>query len=76
MKTLKIAFAALPLALALAGCSQEKPVATAGPAPAPKAAPAAAGKGGPAVGGMGIADAQVNPDLKNPDANIGSKSGG
>ena len=76
MKTLKIVSAALLFALTLVGCSQEKPVATTGTAPAPKAAPAAASKGGPGVGGMGIADAQVNPDLKNPDANIGSKSGG
>jgi len=76
MKSPKIALAVLCLVIVLAGCSKEEPVATTGPAPAPNAAPAAPAKGGPAVGGMGLADAKVNPGLQNPDANIGSKSGG
>jgi hypothetical protein len=76
MKTLKITLAMLVLSSALVGCSKEEPVSTkTGEVTAP-ATPAATTKGGPAVGGMGVADAQVNPALQNPDARLGSKGGG
>lgn len=72
---LKIAPVALLLVAALVGCNKEEPVSTQTGTVSAPATQSSTAKGGPGVGGIGVADAQVNPNLQNPDSRIGSQVG-